>query len=864
MPAMNNLQKAMQALGVSEDPSVPLQPGAMLFTPQEHGIGHPPYPCPEADCVECFQQWRRPLEEHELHQLYVNILTDDQASRLLTLYVASIKGNQKWLRETLAAQGDLIIARWIRGKRASYIDRAFPKLYPKAFPEQVMGFSLIDWRVARKSFREAYLLPYFNKEMLLLDQLNLLRLLHVRCQHDFHKFVMLDKQQLQTGFKSGALPLDFNKHCVDMTPTDRYGKLTPFNQDKAHKWIIIGFPRAKVVIEAQAKLYANLRRIVEVILNETTNVHPNVGQWARFTSSSCRLEATQESRAEYPHRAFAGPPMVDMIRFCELARTRRTEAEDHLWLLQTEPGYIQSAIGVFKSSVIFKKAEKHRINRFAVAELVNLSRKRLRMWKNVETECQNLCNACQYIPEPERAGFDLPADYERALNLLELMLINCLLDLVRDLKTRLPISPGFQENYNFHHFANGKHGSTLKDISSKERDVNVAYFEDDPLQWCLLQLSGDPENYNSTDHALLFSFLETHLDKSEKQRQRVDQKLYNHLSDMAGIHELLSTLRLQQPLHAANRFTFNDVNDDDRKRSFFWRIQEKKPQELGDAQLDELGASLQEFESARLPFGRENKAYFARAVAAREQLIAFWKKAREIVQEQYEEAGMNQVDCKDEVNMLSYAFASDNERQLEYEQGRLRDLQEHEASKKKRSVPKEQPKAEEPLMQHTVQDQPHPKADFLLFQRPKEKVKTRPTHASGVAEASNVVSAADDASAETQLMAESIKVRSSSINLFSKMFPKRGKGDDTTGKIRWADFVGAMADAGFIARKGSGSAVLFENDKQGHEGKIVVHRPHPDPEVSHPMLKCIGKRMRKWFGWGSELFVEAKIEAKGG
>ena len=78
---------------------------------------------------------------------------------------------------------------------------------------------------------------------------------------------MLDSNELRDGFSSGALPLDYNDHCVEMTPTACCGTLTSFNQTEAHKWINIGFPRAKVTIEAQAKLYARLRRITEVVLN---------------------------------------------------------------------------------------------------------------------------------------------------------------------------------------------------------------------------------------------------------------------------------------------------------------------------------------------------------------------------------------------------------------------------------------------------------------------------------------------------------------------------------------------------------------------------------------------------------------------
>jgi HicA toxin of bacterial toxin-antitoxin, len=63
-----------------------------------------------------------------------------------------------------------------------------------------------------------------------------------------------------------------------------------------------------------------------------------------------------------------------------------------------------------------------------------------------------------------------------------------------------------------------------------------------------------------------------------------------------------------------------------------------------------------------------------------------------------------------------------------------------------------------------------------------------------------------------------------------------------------------MKDAGFTARSNGGSAVLFEgNPKLG--GKIVFHKPHPIAKIDPIMLRSIGKRMAKWFGWSRELFV---------
>lgn len=66
--------------------------------------------------------------------------------------------------------------------------------------------------------------------------------------------------------------------------------------------------------------------------------------------------------------------------------------------------------------------------------------------------------------------------------------------------------------------------------------------------------------------------------------------------------------------------------------------------------------------------------------------------------------------------------------------------------------------------------------------------------------------------------------------------------------------------AGFAATHSGGSAVHF-NPVDDEGGSIVFHKPHPDPNVEPIMLQTMGKRMRKWFGWDRDSFVEREKPA---
>ena len=379
--------------------------------------------------------------------------------------------------------------------------------------------------------------------------------------------------------------------------------------------------------------------------------------------------------------------------------------------------------------------------------------------------------------------------------------------------------------------------------------MNVEYSKKDPLHWCLLKLQNDPEYELSTDHAAYFSFSDIRLDKNNvSERDQIDKRLYGHISDMASIHELLSTLRFQQPLHSASRFSLDNVNDNDKTR-IYWRHEEGKVDKFSNEQLEHLGGLLKDFNNIHLPTGRETKGYFTKAVAAREKIISFWKHVRDMVRVQY--SNVEPVDSEQEDAMVRFRIEPAHLNQLEHEKQRLQEIQANQVLKENDS--KKRYEVREEFEQLSLQDEPR----CVFNPEPaKGKIETRPNRtATSTADGDDAAmgDATENVNTGGRSLANSINVKPSSFKLLSKMFHSA---EDTKKKARWPDFVSAMSDAGFIARQGSGSAVLFENDHNA--GKIVIHRPHPVSEVSPLMFKWIGKRMNKWFGWTAESFVEAK------
>lgn len=138
----------------------------------------------------------------------------------------------------------------------------------------------------------------------------------------------------------------------------------------------------------------------------------------------------------------------------------------------------------------------------------------------------------------------------------------------------------------------------------------------------------------------------------------------------------------------------------------------------------------------------------------------------------------------------------------------------------------------------------------------KEKVKTRPTDETQSTQTKkDELQTYDELITNRELPAPQtpLYVEKKTFQLFATMFSS----EQPSLQTRWDDFVRAMKDAGCCCKANGGSAVTFEDGKH----KIVVHRPHPDSTIDPIKLRSISKRLKKWFGWNQNTFVERRKAA---
>ncbi|KZT65396.1 hypothetical protein DAEQUDRAFT_526830 [Daedalea quercina L-15889] len=77
------------------------------------------------------------------------------------------------------------------------------------------------------------------------------------------------------------------------------------------------------------------------------------------------------------------------------------------------------------------------------------------------------------------------------------------------------------------------------------------------------------------------------------------------------------------------------------------------------------------------------------------------------------------------------------------------------------------------------------------------------------------------------------------------------------GQLRWGDFEKAMTKIGFHRKEGAGSSVRFDPDEDIGGNSISFHRPHPDAVLTPSLIRRVGFRLRRRFGWTASSFVQA-------
>ncbi|KAJ6606315.1 hypothetical protein DFH09DRAFT_1269321 [Mycena vulgaris] len=150
--------------------------------------------------------------------------------------------------------------------------------------------------------------------------------------------------------------------------------------------------------------------------------------------------------------------------------------------------------------------------------------------------------------------------------------------------------------------------------------------------------------------------------------------------------------------------------------------------------------------------------------------------------------------------------------------------------------------------------------------RPKEKVKTR-----GVASTDETAEDNNADEEEEEILPDALpkdfKIGKKLLKVFHRILEAPDLRDDAgkeiagakKGQIRWAEFERAMKRIGFGIYQTAGSSVRFDPPAKTAR-PITFHRPHPDSILTPILLRWIGARLKRCYGWTTATFERTSAD----
>ncbi|KAI6893846.1 hypothetical protein KC334_g12528 [Hortaea werneckii] len=700
-----------------------------------------------------------------------------------------------------------------------------------------------------EKFRNGYMVPYLNLETLMDDRSKILSLLHYRSTYKLEDWVMFDSAQAKRAVEGGNLSREYNENCVIMFG-ERYGDLVKWHRAQCHRWNLIGYPRAIIILEAQAFLLGFLRRLVDGIVPPSSTATVGNAEWTLLVSRGFKATNQTESWSALANQPFSAPPSLAPADISKKVRAQLQAAEDHLRFLQTDPAYFHRSIAMQRKGEHFVHMSSEEISTSIASFAVVLPITHVTRLRQLLEECEYVQRVHDQYKSSIEVGGVLPEVYERALGALEIFVINLYHAERYLLAEMLPRSPGFYRN---HKYLKNADGHTVSKIRLRKTDcdpneTNEACYSDDPLLFAMYNLCGDPEDNRLFSIPFLMSFIEDLLARgTAEQHARIDQALYDQIGRMSVYGEILVNLRLTRPL--SEPMWLDMVNEDYKQRAA-WRTWMCTPAKHDAAENKKFSELLEAFYKHSMPVGKKDAEWLTKAAESRKYMADFWAYARQVRRSKVTGIGLSDSDIEADVAL----FAADQSEEY------LQEVRAEEDMVRKAIAAAAAAKAgfqEEAPVQSQWEGKEENNKFVLAVGRVKPK--TRPEHEPVTNELATPV----DEYAQNQDSRTCIPVNSESLRIFARIFPST---TDTTfkGAVQWKQFVTAMTDAGCSATHTGGSAVSFERKaRDGADGTIVFHKPHPDTEMDNFMLRMMGKRLKKWFGWDEGTFEErAKVASK--
>ena len=800
-------------------------------------------PC---ECVNCNWQFLAMRQQDYDRYRYMTTVAPAVAETSLANFINQIHTDRAYLAGLCETHGNTILSRWKKksqNKREALLLLADPSIEKEPWFRLRIEGDITTWQELRKH-RKSWLLPHMNIATMKANPSVLLGLLHHRVHHSPEEWAPFDSHQLMKGWILGYFDLEYcGKYCVVMHGTN-YGKLVHWNKEPAERWDIVGYPRALLIIEAQALMFSRLRAIVDLILEGVDrDIASASDKWQEMVRAGFKQSNNIELWSDYVNQPFSAPPKFDVDHYCSIAKARMQVAQDHLWLLQTDPAYFRRFVKVLAVGEVYRTPWRYVL----IAKDIPLAVEDYMTWRGLFDEWSHVRDHYRRFQDSIYQGQMLPRRLELSLILLESTLLTRVDLRIKHLSGYIAQRPGFQHIWEWTMLTTppSKPGQQMF-AATRKTDKESAYEQycKDTLDWTLTELQSRPNDESRFDQAELFARLEAHLaEASPEERARLDETVYAKMSDFAAQHEMLVALKLLRPafVHPGIEEVrkLAKENSTPSTRFLIWNAAEYK------SKLRAFPAeSIKLLEQLTPASGRKNEAWLASRTAERKVLTSFWDQARVIFREELTFTSMEQEEIDDAISVISISNSAEFAEIVENEQSQVSSAIAAAAAALTRKTTKVAPEGSS--------WDTGPDVSTLTIEERAIKPKTRPLESLnvGINQAAPLEPAIDT---EVEFVTDQQHILATTrvLGVIKKMYPTSV--EETSAKdTDWDLFVHAMNDLNFNARNVGGSGVAFEHPSKK---KIIFHRPHPVAKIDSVMLQSMGKRLKKHFGWSRETFV---------
>ncbi|KAF5989792.1 hypothetical protein FBULB1_557 [Fusarium bulbicola] len=323
----------------------------------ESSIRPPPCKCPG-----CQNGFYTVQQQHRPEYSYDQRLSDAAAESKARSVIGDIQHRRTRLSEKIEVFGDVLMSRWKKRsqtKRAALLKEAAPGLEEQQWllPRYTYMRESLYMRDRSTVRRRQLLLPWLNVQVLKTNPAVLFALIHYRTAYPPQSWAAFDSRQLNLSWAAGYFDVDFSPKCIVMYG-DRYGSLVDWEAKAAHRGDTLGYPRAMLVLEAQAHLLEVLCNIVDKILEGVDPLQPpRAEKWHDLVSHEAFKETgAVEFWSPYTNQAFSRPLTFNCEYLLTLAKSRLDETGDHLSYLQCDNSYMKRYMKIMFATEIFKKA----------------------------------------------------------------------------------------------------------------------------------------------------------------------------------------------------------------------------------------------------------------------------------------------------------------------------------------------------------------------------------------------------------------------------------------------------------------------------------------------------------------------------